>query len=238
MERFVHHHADAAVAGSIGASRVLREKGYGGPLRVIPQFGVDPDLFSPGPGNKSDSPFTVGYAGRLVEEKGLHILVDALAGLDGAWKMELVGTGPLRERVTSRFAQLGLRERVTFHGRVPSEEMPHYLRAMDVLVLPSLTRPNWKEQFGRVLVEAMACGTPVVGSDSGEIPRVIGDGGLTFPESDADALRDRLTTLRASPPRRRELGQRGRQRVLKHYTQAHVAAETVSLYRDLYEGGL
>jgi glycosyltransferase involved in cell wall biosynthesis len=236
MERFVHHHADAAIAGSCGASTVLRDKGYEGPLRVIPQFGVDPDLFSPAPASESDSPFTVGYAGRLVEEKGLHTLVDALADLEGAWKLDLVGTGPLREPLTSRFAQFGLRERVTFHGHVPSEQMPHHLRAMDTLVLPSLTRPNWKEQFGRVLVEAMACGIPVVGSDSGEIPHVIGDGGVIFPESHANALRDRLTTLRARPSRRRELGQHGRERVLNHYTQSHIAAETVALYRDLYEG--
>ena len=76
-----------------------------------------------------------------------------------------------------------------FLGLVPSTEAPRYYREIDVLVLPSLTRPNWVEQFGRVLIEAMACGVAVVGSSSGEIPWVIGDAGVIFPEGDADALR-------------------------------------------------
>ena len=74
---------------------------------------------------------------------------------------------------------------------MPSTEVPAVLRALDVLVLPSLTTPSWKEQFGRVLQEAMACAIPVVGSDSGEIPHVIGDAGLVTPEGDAAALRRR-----------------------------------------------
>ncbi|MFO7919033.1 MAG: glycosyltransferase [Anaerolineae bacterium] len=238
MERFVHKHADAAMAGSEGASMVLREKGYEGPLRVIPQFGVDPDLFSPAPANAPHRPFTIGYAGRLVEEKGLHTLVDALAAFQGTWRLILVGRGPLRQALEERFSELGLKERVTFHDHVPSEEMPHYFRAMDTLVLPSLTRPNWKEQFGRVIVEAMACGVPVVGSDSGEIPHVVGDGGLVFPEGDARTLGKHLRTLRDDAPRRRTLGERGRERVLNHYTQSHIAAETVTLYRDLHEGAI
>jgi quercetin dioxygenase-like cupin family protein len=93
--------------------------------------------------------------------------------------------------------------------------VPSRLAQLDALVLPSLTRPNWKEQFGRVLVEAMACGVPVVGSDSGEIPRVIGQAGLSFPEGDAGALRASLAELMGSERRRAELGARGRIRVLE-----------------------
>ncbi len=238
MEGFVHRHADAAIAGSEGAATVLRNKGYRGPLRVIPQFGVDPDAFSPAPADAPERPFTIGYAGRLVEEKGLHTLVDALADLQGTWRLILVGRGPLRHALEERFCELGLQERVTFYDHVPSEEMPHHFRAMDTLVLPSLTKPNWKEQFGRVIVEALACGTPVIGSDSGEIPHVVGDGGLIFPEGDAQALRGHLRTLRDDTPRRRTLARRGRTRVLNHYTQSRIAAETVALYRNLHAKSL
>ncbi len=112
--------------------------------------------------------------------------------------------------------------------------MPDQLRRMDLLVLPSLTRPNWKEQFGRVLMEAMACQVPVLGSDSGEIPYVIGEGGRVVPEGDVAALRGAIAALSIAPDERRELGRRGRERVLAHYTQQRVAAETVALYRRLY----
>ena len=73
--------------------------------------------------------------------------------------------------------------------------MARYLARMSVLVLPSLTTARWKEQFGRVLIEAMALGVPVIGSDSGEIPWVIGDAGLVFPEGNSAVLRERLRAL-------------------------------------------
>ncbi|HZK65991.1 MAG TPA: glycosyltransferase, partial [Chloroflexota bacterium] len=110
------------------------------------------------------------------------------------------------------------------------------LNGMDILVLPSLTRPNWKEQFGRALVEAMACRVPVVGSDSGEIPNVIGDAGLVFPEGDVSALRGHLAALRGSTALRAEIGERGRARVLARFTQARVAQETYQAYRAVLGG--
>ncbi len=237
FERYAYRHADAIIAGNRDAIAVLRAKGYQGPVRLIPQFGVDPEIFSPA-GTPHGDPCVIGYAGRLVEQKGLLTLVEALAGLTGRWQLVLYGSGPLEEELRARFAVLGLAERVRFAGRVSSLEMPRHLAQMDVLVLPSLTRPNWKEQFGRVLVEAMACGVPVIGSSSGEIPNVIGDAGLVFPEGDAAALRAALGRLLGDPSLRRTLGQRGRQRVLAHYTQAHIAAETAALYRDVLRGAL
>ncbi|MBC7239486.1 MAG: glycosyltransferase, partial [Chloroflexi bacterium] len=93
--------------------------------------------------------------------------------------------------------------------------------------------PKWKEQFGRVLIEAMACGVPVVGSDSGEIPHVIGEAGLIFPEGDALLLRRCLERLQQDMAFRQDLARRGRERVLQHYTQAQIAAQTVAFYREV-----
>ena len=90
--------------------------------------------------------------------------------------------------------------------------MPAYLGQLDVLAVPSRTLPNWKEQFGRVLIEAMACEVAVVGSDSGEIPNVIGSAGLVFPEDDEAALRHHLLTLQKDEEMTRQLGRTGRQR--------------------------
>jgi glycosyltransferase involved in cell wall biosynthesis len=89
------------------------------------------------------------------------------------------------------------------------------------------------EQFGRVLIEAMACGVPVVGSDCGEIPHVIGDAGLVFPENDAAALRSCLVQLMREPETASRLVRQGRERVLQQFTQESIAARTVAVYREI-----
>lgn len=237
FERTVYRQSAHALVANAEAADVLRAKEYTGPLAVFPQMGVDPVVFAPEPGAvRQDDCLTIGFFGRLVEQKGLLVLLDALAGLDHPWHLHLVGDGPLRPVLEARVAQAGWTEQVTFDRGVPSAQMPAYLRRMDAVALPSLTRPNWKEQFGRILVEAMSCGVPVVGSDSGEIPHVVGEAGLIAREGDAADLREKLASLAGDPARRAALGEVGRQRVLAHYTQARVAAETVDVYRLLKPG--
>jgi glycosyltransferase involved in cell wall biosynthesis len=130
-------------------------------------------------------------------------------------------------------ADLGIADRVSFLGRAPSTQAPQFYRTLDVLVLPSLSRPNWVEQFGRVLTEAMACGVPVVGSRSGEIPWVIAEAGRIFPEGDAGALASILVELAGDRAQRAALAAAGRARVLARFTQAQVAAETAATYREM-----
>jgi glycosyltransferase involved in cell wall biosynthesis len=249
FEHSVHAASAHAIAGNPTAAAVLRAKGYRGPVSVIPQFGVDPGIFSPRavdartPAPSGDpsssvvrpSSFTIGYAGRLVPEKGLDVLLAACAALPPAldWTLHLLGDGPERDRLADAARELGIDEQVRFLGRVPSTQAAQFYRTLDVLVLPSLSRPNWVEQFGRVLTEAMACGVPVVGSRSGEIPWVIGDAGRVFPEGDAGALTAILAELAGDPAQRSALAAAGRARVLSHFTQAQVAAETAAVYRDM-----
>jgi glycosyltransferase involved in cell wall biosynthesis len=233
FERYNFAHAACAIAGNQEAQEVLRAKGYRGAIHVLPQFGVDPALYRRERPSHPSVQFVIGYVGRLVEEKGVHILLQAAAGLDGDWVLKLVGTGPYSASLQALCAQLGIEKRVVWAGAVPSAEIPRVLNELDVLVLPSLTRRNWKEQFGRILIEAMACEVPVVGSSSGEIPHLIADAGLIFPEGDVEALRDALSRLRQEPDLRLELGQKGRARVLAQYTQQQIAAETLTLYQRL-----
>lgn len=236
IERYNLTHAVCAIAGNQEAQEVLRAKGYRRPIYVLPQFGVDPNLYRkievP---SRQESAFVIGYAGRLVEEKGVHILLEAVAGLSGNWRLQIIGDGPYLPILKATAKKLGIEKRVTFEPSVPSREMPHRLNCLDVLVLPSLTRRHWKEQFGRVLIEAMACEVPVIGSSSGEIPHLIAEAGLVFPEGQADALRQALYRLMGNPELRAELGQRGRARVLAHYTQQRIAAETYAIYQKLLE---
>lgn len=237
IEQYCFRSVDRAIAGNAEAVDVLRRKGFDKPVDVIPQFGVDPEVFRP---LASDSPlpqgegvFRIGYVGRLVEQKGILDLLEAAAGLQGDFRLTLVGAGPLQSDIESRARRLGIGERLQIIAGVPSREMPALYHQMDALVLPSRTRPNWKEQFGRALAEAMACAVPVVGSSSGEIPNVVGEAGLLFPEGDVDALRLQLAKLQASPQLRRSLGERGRTRVLERFTQASVARQTHRAYREM-----
>lgn len=232
-EQWVLKHIDYAIAGTDSAALIWRDKGYTGPLEVIPQFGVDPNLFCPA-SHKPRGPFTIGYFGRLVEEKGLHLLLDAVERLESSnWQLKIIGSGPQRSALEAQARKLGLCDRVCFYDRVPSVEMAAHYRSLDVFVLPSLTRSNWKEQFGRVLIEAMSSGIPVIGSSSGAIPDVVGNAGLIFPEGDVLALTRYLCDLQLQPEWRAWLGEQGRERVLEYYTHRRVAEATVEIYRML-----
>lgn len=237
-ERWVLHQADYGIAGTEGAAQVWRAKGYTGALAVIPQFGVDTGFFSPSSNahkDKDEEIFTIGYAGRLVPEKGIDLLLNAAAELPAGhdWQIEILGSGPERAALQTLVGKLSIMDQVSFTAWAPSDQMPDFYRRIDVLVLPSRTRPNWKEQFGRVLIEAMACGTPVIGSNSGAIPEVTGGAGVIFPENDIDALRDALAELIEDRQTRRRLSEAGRTRAGAHFTHAQIATKTVQVYRKM-----
>ncbi|MYD10017.1 MAG: glycosyltransferase family 4 protein [Chloroflexi bacterium] len=231
-ERWVLRRADYAIAGAAGAADVLRAKGYRGRLAVIPQFGTSETLFTPRD-SKPQRQFTIGYIGRVVPEKGIDVLLRAAARMDGDWRMRVVGGGSARVETRALAQALIVDDRVDFVGQLPSAELPAEYHKIDVLVLPSLTRPNWKEQFGRVLVEAMASGVPVIGSDSGAIPGVIGAAGRLVPEGDVEAFARALAELRDRPRLRSELSEQGRARFLAHFTHEQVAESTVAVYREI-----
>jgi glycosyltransferase involved in cell wall biosynthesis len=247
FERANYGRAAHAIAGSEAAASVLRAKGYDGPLTVIPQFGIEPAVFRPASGRRAiDSRaekeaalaagrgFVIGYAGRLVPEKGVDVLLRACAALPSHnWTVHIMGDGPERARLAALAESLGIAGQTTFLGRLPSDQAPDFYHALDALVLPSLTRPNWVEQFGRVLVEAMACEVPVIGSSSGEIPAVIGDAGLVCPEGDVSALAASIAFLEGKPEQRAELARRGRSRVLARFTHAQIASESLRVYRQM-----
>ena len=234
FERYVYRHVHFAIAGNQEALTVLRRKGYHGPARVLPQFGVDPERFRPRPDpTTKGKPFTIGYVGGLVPEKGIDILLRAVAQLPGEWQVHLVGSGPAQRALAQLAHHLGIADRIRWTPRQHSVHMPEIYPTFDVLVLPSRTQRNWKEQFGRVLIEAMACEVPVIGSTCGEIPNVIGDAGLLFPEGDVHALTAHLRTLQKDRDLRRELGKRGRARVLAYFTHERIAAESVDIYRQV-----
>jgi L-malate glycosyltransferase len=249
IEGYNLRHTDGLIAGNQDGVEILREHGYQGAARVMPQLGVDETLFRPQPqpelaaqlGIQPDE-FVVGFVGRFVEEKGLLTLGKALAGLrDRPWKWLLLGRGPLKDTLLDWAKQAGVEDRLIWVESVPHDEVQRYINLMSTLILPSettyqfktLTSVGWKEQFGHVLIEAMACQVPVVGSDSGEIPYVIAEAGLTFPEGKAEALQDCLRRLMEQPDLATTLAKLGYERVLSQYTNHALAQHLLSFYQEL-----
>ena len=239
IEKYTYRHADAAIAGNTEARDVLITKGFSRDIAVIPQLGVDPDFFT-----KRNAitlrtrfnlvnRFVIGYVGRIIHEKGICNLIEALSYLPTHCILVLLGDGDFIPNALRLAQRLHVADRIRWIARVPSLEVPEYMNLFDVLVLPSLTTRSWKEQFGRVLIEAMACGVPPVGSSSGEIPQVIGEAGLVFPEGDTRVLADHLLVLCEQEEMRLELGRKARARVIDKFTHRRIAQETVQVYSQV-----
>ena len=207
---------------------VHRQKGYKGISTVIP-LGFDPNKYprvDDTSGRIHDDLFHLAFVGRVVEEKGLKTLARALGNIrDLRWRLTIVGSGPQEVEVRRELEKANVSDRVDWRGFVPHDKMHDFYRTIDTLVLPSESRPNWTEQFGRVLIEAMACGTPVVGSDCGEIPTIINlsQGGLVFKESDVEACGLAIRFMVANPEKRIQMGELGRDYVFKNYSIFSIA---------------
>jgi L-malate glycosyltransferase len=250
LEAYNLRHSHGIVSGNQDGVDVLRQRGYQGEMRVMPQLGVDESIFRPQAqpelaaqvGIQPDD-FVIGFVGRFVEEKGLLTLCDAAAGLaqDKPWKLLLLGRGDLKEQLMAQAEKAGMGDRLIILESVPHADVPRYINLMNTLVLPSqstekfktLTSVGWKEQFGHVLIEAMACQVPVIGSDSGEIPHVISDAGMVFPEGNAAALRDCLTRLMEQPEVAIALSKRAYDRAMKCYTNRALAQQQLDFYHHL-----
>ncbi|ELP52864.1 MULTISPECIES: hormogonium polysaccharide biosynthesis glycosyltransferase HpsO [Microcystis] len=248
LEAYNLKNTDGLIAGNQDGVDVLKERGYRGKYTVLPQLGVDEVLFSPGKqpdlarslGIESDE-FVIGFIGRFVEEKGILTLIKAVNKLTGKWKLLLLGRGILKDKIVSEATAAGISDRLMIVESVPHDQVVNYINLMNTLVLPSeityrvktLTAVGWKEQFGHVLIEAMACQVPVIGSDSGEIPFVIADTGLIFPEKDGEALAKSIQILLDNPSFAQELGQRGYQRIMTNYTNKALAQKQLDFYQQL-----
>lgn len=226
-EQFVWGRTAAGVCVTANIAQTLKLRGYQGQTFVIPHAvdlssydrqRKDPAL-SAALGLRSR---VVAYLGRLVEEKGLKVLLEAYRRLPMRQSTSLlcIGTGPLSEQCCAEPGTVVVE-------RLPHSEVPKYLTLADLVVLPSLTTPAWKEQFGRAAIEAMACGLPVVGSSSGEIPNVIADtsGGVVVAEGDAESLKNAVTWLLEDSQARRLFGAHGRAHVEVKYATRIVAKE-------------
>ena len=228
--------------GQLGIDAML-ERGHGDRPYAAIGLGVDLDVFFPDKragrtvlrdlGWSDTGVPVVGYIGRFVEEKGLGTLLAALDRVSTPWRAVFLGGGPMlegMERWASRHT-----DRVRIVKAVSHERVPAYLNAFDMLCAPSLTAANWREVFGRMVIEAFACEVPVLGSDSGALPSVIGDAGLIVPEGDVNEWVRALENLLESPELREDLAKRGLDRVRQHFTWTAVARKHLEFFERLLD---
>ena len=228
---FLKHPADILYARP--ASGVSLLQGYARNVVHLP-YVIDAGVFTPAGGRRGGrEDVTIGYLGRLVPEKGVDLLVRACATLPASVHLVIAGRGPMRDTLGAIAVQAGIGDRVRIVDAVPYAGVPAFLRSLDILALPSRPSTIWMEQFGRVLIEAMACGVPVVASNSGEIPSVLADGGVLVPPGDTEALGNALRMLAASADRRTQIGNAGRARALATFDATAVASWFLETLRPL-----
>jgi len=231
IERVAFRTAAGGFGCCEGVQDVVRAKGFAGPFEVA-AMGLNPELFAytkHGAVNAGGD-FVMGYVGRLIEAKGVFTLLRALALVRGPVRLDMLGGGPAHDALLKEAAGLGGAGRVRILDPVPHAGVPRVMKEFDALVVPSETTPTWKEQFGRVIAEAFSMGLPVVGSDSGAVPEVIGDAGLVFPERNHKALAACLQSLIDNPELLRDLSAKGRARAMELFTWRKLAQQT----RDLF----
>jgi len=223
--------ASGAIVGNREAKDLLLKKGFQKPILVLPQLGVNLNSFKRE--KEKNEKFTIGFVGRFEEQKGVMVLLDAVKQLPFSYKLLLVGSGSLKEKIDFYIKENNLLDKVDLIQGVTHNRVLSYLNRMDLLVLPSLTTSVWKEQFGHVLIEAMASGVPVIGSDSGAIPEVIADAGLIFKEGEVALLIEKIKKIYENENLREELIKKGLARIKENYTQEKIAAETYRFYQKI-----
>lgn len=232
IEKRSYRLAAGATATSTECLDVARAKGFHRPTEII-GYPIDTRVFRPNGNTTDPGHLRLGFAGRLVPEKGVSDLIEAvaIAQRQAPVQLAIMGTGPERaalEEQAHRQLQPGS---CVFWDHLPPESMPEWYHSLDVVVLPSLTTKGWKEQFGRVLAEALACQVPVIGSDSGFIPDLVEStgGGLTYPEGDVATLAEAVVTMAHDTALREQLGRQGRAGVERDYSLPAVVAKIMRL---------
>jgi glycosyltransferase involved in cell wall biosynthesis len=235
--------ADAALCHYPGVRRSLQSGGFRKPIHIQTSYGVDEGVFRPDAEVRRevrdelalDGQFVIGFAGRLDRRKGIDTLLEALPAGASEWSLLLVGDGPMREEIDAIADKPAYDGRIIVTGYRRHAAVARYMQAMDCFVHGSRTTATWIDTFPRAVVEAMATGVPVIGSDSGAIPHQLGDAGIVVPEGDPESLSAAIETLAGDPQRRQRLGSAGRRRAVEQFGQRALADGFYEIMHEVLE---
>jgi glycosyltransferase involved in cell wall biosynthesis len=222
--------AQGIVGGNRLALDLLARDRDGVPTAVIPQLGVVPPV---GTHREPHDGLSIGFIGRVVPEKGLDILFRACVRLRGSWRVHVVGTGEAQEELEALAARLGIAAYVTWHGALPRPALDAVWPKLDCMALPSRTTERWVETRGTAALEAMAYGLPVVATETGVLPELVGEAGIVVPEDDVEGLACALQRLHDDRPLATRLGTEARRRVLAEQTDEAIAQRTLAFWRAI-----
>lgn len=199
-------------------------------LTLMQHLGIDPQTFFLGGPNGEDRPLIVGYCGRIDRDKGVEDLIAAFAALierqPGAAKLRLLGNGALRDRLAA-----GPEPWLEILPPVPHAAVADFMRGLDVFVMPALITPDHEEHGGHALMEAMACGVASIGSTSGIIPELLGDGcGIVFPAGDRVKLIEAIAAMLTDAGARKAFSQRALARATHNFSIDGIAAQKAEIY--------
>jgi glycosyltransferase involved in cell wall biosynthesis len=241
FERAARARTDGWIAGGNLVFESMVRRGFSKERGRVMTLAVDLDAFRPLAPERKNAvahdlglhPPIVAYVGRLTRAKGIDLMMRAMDAVGGStpWSLLVMGTGPMEGDLRNWAAARGWSDRVQIR-LVPHRDVPAFLGAADVLLAPSQTGPRWREQFGRMVIEAFACGVPVLGSDSGEIPYVVGDAGKVLAENDAGIWANAIVEVLGCAELRAAMARRGFERV-QAYSVASVARQYSEYYRQL-----
>ena len=236
--------ADQFIVHTEASRRMLETEGADPARIVLIPPGVDEEHFTPN-GNRAtlnlpDDEFLLLFVGWMLPRKGLHFLIESLRTLvddpalnNTAFRLGIVASGPGRDDIEALIHRLKLEDHCSFLGTYPYNEMPEVYRAADCFILPSIDTDTWQEQFGMSLIEAMACGVPVVTTRSGAIPEIAGDATILCQQKDSPALYEALRDVALNADQRQHLSAAGRARVEQSFSLRNYAQGLQQLYAGM-----
>jgi glycosyltransferase involved in cell wall biosynthesis len=237
-------HSDACTANSSETARMAQHISMKDDIAVVP-MGVNPRFLSAARGRNAQQTGSeagekrILYAGRLIDLKGVDYLIRALPAVLKKFsetKLVVVGAGPMKDDLMNLSARLSLSDKVIYIDKVPQEKLLEFYTSANLFVLPSIVNEKGEtEGLGVVLLEAMACGLPVVGSDVGGIPDIIKDGetGLLARQKEPDSLAEKITRIFSDAPLRRKLVENGYQMVEKKFSWDTISEKFIEIYQEV-----
>jgi len=243
--RFIIRNSDIITVNSTYMKRQLESFApeSSAKIRVIP-MGIDPEKFKATEFIDIKKQFEAGHlvisVGRLIDWKGTIHLIDAMPAVIHQFPdtvLLIIGSGPEKETLVNRAHELGLENQIHFPGVVDNEDLPSYYHAADVFVLPSINKSGKTEALGVVLLEAMASGCPVIGSNVGGIPDIIIDGvnGFLVPEQRPDILAELIVQLFSDDELKEKFRKNGFTRIQQSFTWDHIANQFSMVYSQVLE---